>query len=658
MMARDPKNTETWLLSLTPTRQQTRWVVAVAVCQLAAFALLAPFAGIQVGQINGFIPAVESVVFVTDVVTSVLLFSQFATHRLSALLVLACGYLLSALIIIPHALSFPGAFSPIRLPGAGLQTTPWLYWFWHVPFAMALLGYGLMRSEKSERGPARRSSLAVIVRSVALVLALACGLVLVATVGKDHLPAQFADSVRGLPANDLAIYSVTAITMLVCASALAVLWLRRRSVLDEWLMIVALAVILEIGIVVLLSPKRFDVGFYAGRMFSLVTSTIVLVVLLVETMRLYANVARSNESKIRRIVDSNIIGILIGNPDGHVQEANQAFLQIVGYDQADLAAGRLRRTELTPAEWHNRDELALAEMRTIGTVQPFEKEYFRKDGSRVPVLVGGATLDERGDAIVLFIVDLTERKRAEAELAHANRVVIMGQLTASIAHEVNQPIAALLLNAETAVRWLARQPPNLEMAKPLIDRIIRDGKRTADIVSRIRDFSKKAQARKGDLEINDAILDIMTLTRAATSDNSVLVTMQLSQGLPHILGDRVQLQQVILNLIMNAIEAMIDLKERSRELLISTSEGESGSVLVAVSDTGPGLSQTSPERIFEAFYTTKSSGLGMGLSICHSIVEAHGGRLWATPNEPHGAVFCMLLPIGAKPVENPESLRV
>ena len=192
----------------------------------------------------------------------------------------------------------------------------------------------------------------------------------------------------------------------------------------------------------------------------------------------------------------------------------------------------------------------------------------------MPVLVGVARFEEAGNQAVAFVIDLTERKRAEAEaheserrfreaqmqLAHANRVATMGQLAASIAHEVNQPIAALLTNAATAARWLARQPPNLEKATPLIDRIISDGKRTADIVSRIRDFSKNAPARKGDLEINEAILEIMILTRAAMSEHGVLAKMQLSEGLPHILGDRVQLQQVILNLIMNAIEAMSEVE--------------------------------------------------------------------------------------------------
>jgi PAS domain S-box-containing protein len=369
-----------------------------------------------------------------------------------------------------------------------------------------------------------------------------------------------------------------------------------------------------------------------------------------ENTRLYSDL-QEREAKVRRLVDSNIIGICIFDLDRRIMEANDAFLSIVGYSRDDVISGRLSFTGLTPPEWAGTDERRLAELASTGSWRPYEKDFFRKDGSRVPVLVGGATFGELQHQGVAFVLDLTERKRGEAELAHANRVTTMGQLTASIAHEVNQPIAALLTNAETAVRWLARQPPNLEKARPLIDRIISDGKRTADIVSRIRDLSKKAPARKGDLEINEAILEIMRLARAAMSEHSVLVTMQLSEGLPHIFGDRVQLQQVVLNLIMNAIEAMSEVGVGTRELLISTSEAESGSVLVAVGDSGPGLPQANPERVFEAFYTTKSSGLGMGLSICRSIVEAHGGRLWATPNQPHGAVFCMMLPIVEKLLE-------
>ena len=369
-----------------------------------------------------------------------------------------------------------------------------------------------------------------------------------------------------------------------------------------------------------------------------------------ENTRLYNDLGE-REAKVRRLVDANIIGIVIIDLGGEIIEANDAFLGMLGYEREDLVSGRMRWTDLTPPEWRAEDARRVDEVKLTGTLQPFEKEYFHKDGTRVPVLVGVARIEETGNQAVAFVIDLTERKRAEAELMHANRVATMGQLTASIAHEVNQPIAAVLINAGTAVRWLARQPPSLENAQQSIDRIIIDGKRAADILSRIRDFSKKAPAQKGDLEINEAILEIMGLTRVATSEHSVLVKMQLSEGLPPILGDRVQLQQVMLNLIMNAIEAMSEVREGSRELLISTSNAEPDGVLVTVSDTGPGLPQADPERLFEAFYTTKSSGLGMGLSICRSIIQNHGGRLWATPNEPHGAVFCILLTIGEKSLE-------
>ena len=252
----------------------------------------------------------------------------------------------------------------------------------------------------------------MIILSVALVLALVCGLTLLATAGNDYLPALFADRIDFTPAARLA----AATTMLTSVSAVAVLWVRRRSLLDQWLMIVAVAALLEMALGAIFVSGRFSLGFYAGRVFSLLTSTIVLVVLLVETMRFHANVARSKERKIRRLVDANIIGIFIWDFDGRILEANEAFLHIVGYDHEDLVAGRIRWTDLTPPEWRDRDTRLIQEHKATGILPPFEKEYFRKDGSRVPVLIGVATFEEGGDQGVAFVLDLTERKRAEEAL--------------------------------------------------------------------------------------------------------------------------------------------------------------------------------------------------------------------------------------------------
>jgi C4-dicarboxylate-specific signal transduction histidine kinase len=224
-------------------------------------------------------------------------------------------------------------------------------------------------------------------------------------------------------------------------------------------------------------------------------------------------------------------------------------------------------------------------------------------------------------------------------MAHANRVATMGQLTASIAHEVNQPVTAAVTNAEAALRWLGAQPPDLEEVRQALGRIVKDGNRAGDVIGRIRDLIKKAPPRKDGLEINDAIREVIALTRGEAAKNGVSVQTRLAEGLPLIQGDRVQLQQVMLNLIINAVEAMSGVSEGPRELLISTGKAESDGVLVAVLDSGPGLALASLERLFEAFYTTKTGGLGMGLSICRSIIEAHGGRLWATANVPQGAIF-------------------
>ncbi len=281
-------------------------------------------------------------------------------------------------------------------------------------------------------------------------------------------------------------------------------------------------------------------------------------------------------------------------------------------------------------------------------------DWFTYAGGRRYVAVTYSPLrrgSERVEAALVIARDLTDHmlasealREAQAELLHANRVATMGQLTASIAHEVNQPIAASVTNANAALRWLGAEPANLDEARQAIRRIVENGRRAGDVIGRIRAIIKKAPARKDRFDLNDAVLDVFSLTRSEVLRNRVSLQTRLATDLPQVAGDRIELQQVILNLIVNAIEAMSGTDVEARELRISTERNASGGVLVTVEDSGPGLDQESLDRLFEAFYTTKPGGMGMGLAICRSIIEAHGGRLWASANEPRGAVFRFTYP--------------
>jgi len=357
------------------------------------------------------------------------------------------------------------------------------------------------------------------------------------------------------------------------------------------------------------------------------------------------------EAKVRRLVDANIMGIFIWNVEGEIVEANETFLRMIEYDREDLLVGHVRWTDLTPVEWRDRDARALAELKRVGSAQPYEKEYLQKGGGRVPVLVGGASFGEGGNDGVAFVLDLTERKRAEealheaqAILTHVTRVTTMGELAASIAHEVNQPLAAVVTNCNAGLRWLAGNPPNLNELGECLRRIMQDGNRAGEVVTRIRSLVTRSRPVNTRLDLNDRVREVLLIANAEARRQGVLVRTELAP-LPPVRGDRVQLQQVILNLVMNGIESMKDVIDRPRELVIRSRPVESGQVLLAVEDRGVGLDEQSMERVFEAFYTTKPEGMGMGLSISRSIVEAHGGRLWAAANNDYGATFQLTLPI-------------
>jgi two-component system, LuxR family, sensor kinase FixL len=283
-----------------------------------------------------------------------------------------------------------------------------------------------------------------------------------------------------------------------------------------------------------------------------------------------------------------------------------------------------------------------------------ELVHTKRDGTQVQVASRWALQRDgqgRPTAILETNNDITESMRAleasreaQMKLAQVNRVTTMGLLTASIAHEVNQPVAAAVTNAHAALHWLDARPPDLKEAQQALDRIIKDGGRASEVIGRIRAHIKNEPPRNDLLDINETIGEVIALTRSELLRNTVSLRTELSKLLPLVPGDRIQLQQVILNLIINAIEAMSGGSEGSQELVIGTGTDASNGVLVAVRDSGPGLDPESMGRLFDPFYTTKPSGMGMGLSICRSIIEVHGGRLWATANLPHGAIFQFSLP--------------
>jgi C4-dicarboxylate-specific signal transduction histidine kinase len=299
----------------------------------------------------------------------------------------------------------------------------------------------------------------------------------------------------------------------------------------------------------------------------------------------------------------------------------------------------------------------------LDTHQPFRDfvySTFNESGSPVYVRASGKPvfgakgnfLGYRGtgaDVTAIIRADHAEKalRKAQLELARVTRVTTLGELTASIAHEVNQPLAGVIANAEACLRWLDRATPNLDAVRRSVEWVIEDGNRASEVIRRIRALANKTEIERVPLDVNEIVREVITLVQRELISHQVSLQMELAPVLPTILGDRVQLQQVIINLVMNGIEAMQPVTDRRRELVIRSCQDEPHQVLASLSDCGVGISAENADRLFNAFFTTKAGGMGMGLSICRSIVEAHGGRLWATANQPCGATFQFTLPVNA-----------
>lgn len=344
---------------------------------------------------------------------------------------------------------------------------------------------------------------------------------------------------------------------------------------------------------------------------------------------------------------------------------NKAGMKMVGFDSWEEARSRRGIHYIFPADRQFVNEVLWPTVLEKGSWSGEICFRHFKTGDPIPVHYSAFRIDdpETGQPVNIGNVcrDITERKRAEAkarendrryremqtELAHANRVAAMGQLTASIAHEVNQPLTGVITYGDACLRWLDGEVPRIDQARNAVEQMIGSARRASDVIAGIRALSRKDALETAQLDINKAIDDVITLIREEINVHGVSLQLDLGASLPPVDGDRIQLQQVIMNLLMNGIQATSRVTGRPRELRIQTLEHGSDQIRVAVEDSGPGIEPENIDRVFKAFYTTKPDGIGMGLSICRSIVEAHGGRLWATANVPHGATFQFTLPVNA-----------
>ena len=369
---------------------------------------------------------------------------------------------------------------------------------------------------------------------------------------------------------------------------------------------------------------------------------------------------RASEARFRTFVDHATDGFFLHDEHAVVIDVNRQACDSMGYSRDELIGMRPRDFDA------DLDAASIADIgRRVGAgaIVTFETLHRRKDGSVFPVEIRVREFRQGERRLHLSIVrDVTERKLAEetlrakddalhaarTELARVSRVTTLGELTTSIAHEVSQPLGAMIASAAAGARWLGAEPPDIAEARATLENIVADGKRAREVIGRIRALTKRQPPRKDMLDINQEVLEVFALTEQELRSHDIALRTELARALPRVMGDRVQLQQVLLNLIVNAIEAMSAVSDRARELTIVSGHGSASEVVVEVRDSGMGLDPHAAERLFEAFYTTKAEGLGIGLSISRSIIEAHGGRLSAGTNKPHGAVFRFSLPVGGE----------
>ncbi len=515
------------VIAATPaSKQERRVALAIILILTFVFIVIAPFAGVQLPRVDAFVPALQTVLCITELITAALLFSLYSIQPLPGLLALASGYIFSGLFAFLQTLAFPGAYAPSGLIGDPLSSAPYLFILWHIAFPVAVILYAFSDDRPRANDPPGRSTKATIAITIACTLVLTAGLTWVVTEGARYLPGLFVDQTRQAPT---ASYFTGPIWIL-SATALVLLYLRKRTSLAVWLMVTLFATLPDLTLSTILTSVRFTLGWYTARSYALIASFTVLTVLLTETISLYARLAR-------------------------------------------------------------------------------------------------ATV-------------LLRRERA-------NRFMSLDAATGAIAHEIAQPLTAIAAYGSTILNWLKKTSPDLDEVRTSAIAVVEASHRANEIVLSVRALFRKTDDRNNLIQLNDVAREVLGLLQHDLGASHVVVATEYVGNLPPVRADRMQLQQIVLNLVKNAIEAMSSAPSGSRHVRVVTRLSGNSTVLLSIQDSGHGITAEDQGRVFDPFFTTKPTGMGLGLAICRTIAEDHGGNLRLVETSSHGSVFEIELPIGS-----------
>ena len=645
--------------STAAPRQADRGLaLAVVLVSAAIFIAAVPFSRYPLPQIWAFIPVYESALAVSGLVTAVLLFAQFSILRSRALLVLACGYLFTTAIVVAHALTFPGLFSPTGLLGAGPQSTAWLYMFWHGGFPLVVIAYALLKDSGYGIRPLEWPVRYAVLAGIGAAFAGATLLTVLATAGHSFLPAMLDGN--SFTASMRVVVSTVWILSFI---ALAVLWTRpRQTVIDLWLMVVMCAWIFDVALSAVLNGARFDLGWYSGRIYGLLAATFVLVVLLVTTARLYGRLAwllgaeqqaRRRESGLRqRIFDTSQDLILVCDRKGNIMQVSPSCRAILGYRPEEMTGHEAKLFLFHEDLDNTRDEMRAARRGKI--MRTFDCRYVHKNGHVVQLTWTGVWSEP--DQQHFFIGrDMSEHIKLEQQLRQSQKMEAIGQLTGGIAHDFNNILAVIIGMAELTAVGVAANPKLAAMVKQIDEA----AERGAQLVQRMLAFARKQPLEYHVLNVNDAVGKAVAMLDRTLGEDVTLRTA-LGDDLWSVVADPSQLGDALVNLAVNARDAM----PKGGFLVIETANAHLDEeyaaqhadvragdyVVVIVTDSGTGIAPDIIERVFEPFFTTKEvgRGTGLGLSMVYGFVKQSGGHVKLYSEIGHGTSIKMYFPKAEK----------